>query len=190
MNEHILSKRLAPLRILVFLLCAMRLGVSADATASTIAPYPYVGTSRSGTFYYTVSGSTVAVYKLEDDGTSTKLWKTQMTYAYPSELFLAEGGEHLVRFVAWPRGQQPTAGDSALVFYKRGKVIKAYSSADLAHGHKYIDTAEGFALGRGKPEFIGRIEDHRIRIGIQNGGEYVFDYDTGEIAAVVRDAPK
>jgi hypothetical protein len=170
--------------------CALWLSLATAASALTIAPYPYVQTSQYGRFYFKMVGSLLTVYKLENDGTATELWQTQMDYAYPGELLLPEGGEHLIRFLAWVHEQGPSKDDRVLIFYKHGSIVKTYASADLVTRHRqFIDSSDGFMLGRGKPEILGNYPVFpRIRIGIQDGGEYVFNYDTGEIVAAVKDS--
>jgi hypothetical protein len=106
-----------------------------------------------------------------------------MPYAYPSELFLAGDGQHLVRV----QGRVKDDADTVIVLYKQGRVLRAYICADLVKDKDGAGrTSEGYRIIAGGPGFVDRDGRLRFRVGIVGGSEFVFDCDTGDIVAAVK----
>jgi hypothetical protein len=77
---------------------------------------------------YTHKGFATA-YRLTQAGKFLELYRISDVYSF--EAFLSEDADLLVLMGPWCEGQEPKATDLAVAFYKGGKLLKQYSTADL-----------------------------------------------------------
>jgi hypothetical protein len=68
-------------------------------------------------------------YRVGPDGADEELWRTEGWYS--SEVFLSFDGQYLVAMGPWSSGHEPKNEDLAVSFYRNGKLLKQYSTADL-----------------------------------------------------------
>jgi hypothetical protein len=108
-------------------------------------PLPYVVTAGDGIVYFRMfprprqgnhSDGFGIAYRIRDDGGDVVLWRTQGWYS--TEVFLSHDGYSLVAMGPWNGGSQPTKEDLALAFYRQGKLIKQYSTADLVKDNSKV----------------------------------------------------
>lgn len=170
---------------------AICLSSSEIAADSIVAPSPRV--FSSGRFVFTMNpgerlrkksgrvfdGNGVC-YRLEDDGTLSKVWSTEGWYAY--QVYLSGGGRYLVRMGPWNSGSRPSPDDLALAFYKDGKLLKRYSTSDLIVRPMMLRVTVSHYdwLADHKhpsPELVG----NELRLRTSDQIEYVFDATTGDV---------
>ncbi len=173
--------------ILTFLLLFLCLNIFADEEQSTFA---YVKSAYGGRYFFVMlphrnkyynrsygRGYAVAITRM---GKQKILWRVKGWYAFKT--FLSYDGVYLVRMGNWPRGRTPAKTHLAIAFYKRGKLIKAYSTIDLIKDlskiepstshYNYYTKIIGFTGYNFKFSFV-TIENIR----------YIFDVRTGKIIA-------
>jgi hypothetical protein len=112
-----------------FLLCQPAI---ADEEASNRV---HVRSSSNGLYYaksipdasYGSKGKTMvyAVSKDKDKLIATYKW-------YAQEFFLLDAGPTLVQMGPWARGSEASKDDLAIAFHKAGKLLKSYSTLDIA----------------------------------------------------------
>lgn len=116
-------------------------------------------------------------YKVSGDGTLEEFWR--MKGAYSSQVFLWDDGEHLACIGPWNIGTRPRPTDLAVAFYKRGNLLRRYSTLELVEDplevepstshYEWKDRASPVRLGRGV-----------LSVKTINGISYEFD-ETGKI---------
>ncbi len=128
--------------------------------------------------YYGQEGVTL-VYHVEAD-------ENILLYEYPwyaSEMYLGGNGDGtLVRFGPWCRGSEPLEDHLAIGFYRDGRVIREYSTLEIA------------TLGSGVSESVSHYEVFGQRLGFRSSSYgfffevmgvddvlFCFDLETGEI---------
>ncbi|MBN1534785.1 MAG: hypothetical protein JXA20_19090 [Spirochaetes bacterium] len=122
--------------IAFFAALAISVSVSADDEQST---YPYVSVALTGRYYFKMLPAEKGYYDhdagtgimctLSRQGTEKELWRTGGWYAFRT--YPSYDGECLVRIGNWPRGRRPAKDHLAVAFYKRGVLMKRYSTSDL-----------------------------------------------------------
>ncbi len=135
-----LGKNMNRFILLLAVLITTRAAALADSPGR---PYPFITVSLRGDCYFKMvprstgeradiwrrpDGVGIA-YRLRPDGSEEELWRTQGWYSF--EVFLSPDGKHLVAMGPWNVGSEPKKGDLAVAFYAYGKLLKAYSTADL-----------------------------------------------------------
>jgi hypothetical protein len=160
---------------------------------------PYVTAAPGGEAYFKMipspdgkwgDGFGIA-YRLREDGTDVELWRTKGWYSH--EVFLSVDGEYLVVMGPWNRGHSPNPEDLAVAFYRRGTLLRQYSTAQLVKdGSKVFTTAshyrwlardlERYTKVKKDPESELRIIwKNTFRLKTCDGILYDFDITTGEI---------
>jgi hypothetical protein len=134
--------------LLFFQLLLVPIYASADSPAM---PRPIITVSAMGQFYFKMiperfhfkdnikiidSLAFGQAFKLNEDGSSEKLWGVSGWYSFKT--LLSDDGEYLVRMGDWPEGSEPSHNDIAVVFYKEGKEIKKYSTAELIENKENV----------------------------------------------------
>jgi hypothetical protein len=95
-------------------------------------------------------------YRMDAKGAFQMLYRTEGWYA--DEIFLSRDGRYLVRMGPWARGRAPAKDHLAVAFYRDGKLLKQYSTAELvkdaskvrasvSHYFWRADEAEGSEAG-------------------------------------------
>ena len=186
----------------IFLLITV-LGVAAQNVYadSPRTPFPYVVTAGDGIVYFRMfprphpgnhSDGFGIAYRIRDNGSDLELWRTQGWYF--TEVFLSKDGDFLVAMGPWNGGSEPRKEDLALAFYREGKPIKQYSTADLVKDKSkvrkslshYTWLARDAELikpySERDPEAELRAFSNDIfRLKTCDGLVYFFDMTTGEI---------
>ena len=112
-------------------------------------PYAYVASSPGGRFYFrmvpTVEGSVDRsdgfgiAYRVGNDESDEILWRTEGWYSF--EVFLSFDGRCLVAMGPWNGGSRPSNDHLALAFYRDGKLLREYSTADLVEDGSKVTTS-------------------------------------------------
>lgn len=113
--------------------------------ADTVAPhYPFIAVSFSGKYYFQMlplahvvkssqeyddQDGKGAAYRLNEDGTSNLLWKTEGWYSF--SVFLSEDARHLVRLERLVELGDAPEKSVGIAFYEDGNLLRQYSIADL-----------------------------------------------------------
>jgi len=131
-------------------------------------------------------------YQVQGDGSLKELYRTEGWYSF--QVFVSQDGRHLVRMGPWSVGSEPTKEDLAVAFYKDGKLLKQYSTADLVKDKsKVIPTASHYFWQAPSPVDDELSESERLRLRLHldytnsfelhtiDGWTYSFDVTTGEI---------
>lgn len=114
------------------------LSLASPALADKIGPpQPYETFSADRRFAFSMrvgkdawnhAQASGAMYALQG-GSRKLLWQVKGWYA--PQVFVPAGGQYLVRLGNWPNGCGAKAEDLAVAFYKQGKLLKSWSTADL-----------------------------------------------------------
>lgn len=101
--------------------------------------YPYVTTSCIGKYYFKMipdqeisfdrDRGTGICYRVRRNEKDKVIWKTEGWYSFKT--FLSDDGLYLIRIGNWSRGVEPSDEHLAVAFYKKGKLLKRYSTKDL-----------------------------------------------------------
>ena len=99
--------------------------------------------------------------------------------------------ETVVRIGPWQRGHVPTAEHLAIAFYRNGKLLKRYSTLDIAGDNPAAVAASisHYTVFESGPEMVSVTtssgpmfkEELEIRARTVDGRELVFDLTTGEL---------
>ncbi len=176
-------------------------------------PTPMVTASSGGEFFFVmipekgrVEGRAYVVdrqafgvcYRVNSDGKFEEQWRTHGWYSL--EVYLSDDGRHLVRMGPWSRGDRPARNHLAVAFYKDGKPIKGYSTAQLVRNHgaviKSVSHYRWLARYRYMATGADPTDDAHLRLDWNNifhlttvdGIKYEFDARTGRIIGRSDDA--
>lgn len=141
-----------------------------------------------GKIYEEVKPSGTA-YHLKHDGSTKKLWQIQW-YAY--KVYLSVGCEYLIRMGDWAVGSEPEKTDLAVAFYKKGKLLKQYSTADLIKNKQSVKPSVSHYLWQANDDNYPALKSEWFTgsAGIYSGTFqlitienilYSFDVTTGDI---------
>lgn len=178
--------------LILVCLCLSVTTVMADSPAPML---PKVTTSKQGMIWFKMipvydrgrSGYGVA-YRLGKNGESTELWRVKGWYAF--KVYLSNDGKYLVRLGNWAEGQAPAADDLAVAFYKNGKELKRYSTADLIEDkNSVIRSISHYQWKRHNKGYPKLDWDNEFLLHTIEDKLYHFDSRTGEITrtTVVKD---
>jgi len=123
------------------------------------------------------------LYETRRGGAKNALWKTSGWYARKDRIFLDKSGMYLVR-IGWGGYFRLSRKHDGLLFYKRGRLIKRYSTKDLIRDPSKIRfrsfLPKGCVYGY---KFIkkARLRARRFHVMTMDGRSYVFDIRTGKI---------
>jgi hypothetical protein len=109
------------------------------------------------------------------------MWRTSGWYSY--QTYISRDGKYLVRLGNWPRGEGPSEKHLGIAFYKKGKLLKSYSTRELiknvslvprsASHYRFLKEVEGFDPPTSLQFVIKTVDNVR----------YVFDVQNGEITS-------
>src|SRR3990167_1569521 len=102
----------------------------------------YVKSSECGQYYaksipeesYGFKGKTL-IFKVDKD--SDELVQTYDWYA--PQIYIFDNGLSIVRLGPWPRGQKASQDHSAIAFFKNGRLLKDYSTLDIAGSEDNVE---------------------------------------------------
>jgi len=158
---------------------------------SPIPPYTRATTSGGGTAvfvmvpklengYFRPDQSSGTMYLVGDDGSLTKQWSVSGWFSH--DVFLTNDGAYLVRFGPWNLGAHPRKEDLALSFYKAGKLLRSYSTAEMVSDPKAVRVTTGHYEWRSdEAPYIDRNEFWLTTI---EGRFFVFDLESGAITTI------
>jgi hypothetical protein len=135
------------------------------------------------------------MHQLQQDGTFKELYRVQGWYSW--KVYVSEKGRHLVRMGPWNTGSRPQKDHLAVAFYKDGKLLKSYSTAELVKDHGKVaasvshyqweaaDSSENLSEGQIASLKAGLGYDYTNRFVLHtiDGWTYSFNTDTGEITS-------
>ena len=75
------------------------------------------------------SGPYIAINRCEEDGSFKELWRIKDFYSFAT--FLTSDGKYLVAMGPWNWGDKPSKEDIALSFFRDGKLIRQFSTAEI-----------------------------------------------------------
>jgi hypothetical protein len=190
----------------VFYVCLIALSCSlsnvfADDEQSQ---YSYVIASLGGRYFFLMKSDpndiynrekgTGICYEVTNNGEFKELWRTEGWYSFGT--FLASSVDsdnrpkrlhhYLVRLGNWPRGRKLSADHVGVGFYKDGKLLKLYSTADLIRNESAIHPSVSHY------EYLDNKFEPTLEYQYQTGGwifklvtiegvHYQFDVKTGQI---------
>ena len=120
-----------------------------------------------------------AMYAILRDGTEKALWKVSGWYSF--KVFVPDGGQYLVRMGNWSSGCGASAEDLAVVFYKQGKQLKSYSTADLIRNPKAVECSISHYVWYRQIKGLSPQDPHHFSLVTLENREIVFNVTTGEI---------
>jgi hypothetical protein len=187
------------MKILAILSCALAVTASSLFADSPAPPVPYVAVAPRGAAYFKMiprpggkweDGFGIA-YRLRQDGSDEELWRTDGWYSF--EVFLSYDGDYLVAMGPWNAGHEPGKEDMAVAFYRRGKLLRQYSTADLVKDKSKVRASVSHYMWLARD--VGRFPeakkdteaelrifcDNTFRLKTCDGIVYEFDMTTGEI---------
>jgi hypothetical protein len=175
---------------LIFVLGSLS-SVFADREASQI---PYVTAAPGGRCFFLMKSDpnniwnrekgTGVCYEVTLQGEFKELWRTDGWYSFKT--FLTADGHYLIRLGNWPRGRKLSADHVGVGFYKDGKLLKLYSTADLIRNesaiqlsvshYQYLDYKHEPSL-----EYQPEKKYPIFKLVTIDGLHYQFDVKTGQI---------
>jgi len=132
-------------------------------------------------------------YKLSEEGVLEELYRTSGWYSF--RVFVSDDGKYLVQMGPWNAGHRPEKDHLAVAFYKNGKLLKSYSTADLvqdpdkvmASASHYMWLAPHYNLKLSAGEAYSlrpRLDyDNKFTLNTIDGWTYEFDATNGKIAS-------
>ncbi len=146
----------------------------------------YITASERGQFYFKMvpdpsydreKGAGICFEVIAGE-TDKILWKTAGWYSL--QVYLSEDGEYLARMGHWPRGQDVSPEDLAVAFYKKGELLKSYSTMDLIKDSSSVErTLSHYSWIKGEPVY--KSSENQLIIVTTENIEYTFDMTSGEI---------
>ena len=119
-------------------------------------------------------------YKVAANGALKEIWNVSGWFAF--QVFLSDDGEHLVRMGPWNVGREPKKTDLAVAFYKRGKLLKEYSTADLVEDKAAVLTSVTHYRWLALTDTALMLDpDNIFHIRTIDNIQYDFDITTGDI---------
>jgi hypothetical protein len=131
-------------------------------------------------------------YRVSADGSLKEIYRTKGWYSF--QVFVSRDGRYIVRMGPWSVGHEPAKDDLAVAFYKDGKLLKEYSTAELVKDKsKVIATTSHYFWQAPSPVDDGVSENMRLKIRLHldytntfdlhtiDGLTYSFDVTTGKI---------
>lgn len=135
--------------------------------------------------------------KWEEDGNLKVLYRTKGWYSF--RVFVSRSGRYLVRMGPWSVGSEPTKDDLAVAFYKEGKLLKKYSTAELVKDKSKVIASTSHYFWRAPSPLddgITKVERLKFRLHLDDtnvfdlhtidGWTYSFDVTTGKIKSTVK----
>jgi len=176
------------LTIIIIFLITCPIIIKADDEQST---FPYISVSTSGKYYfkmipgqndyYNHDTGTGAMCTLSRDGKETVLWTVTGWYSFRT--YPSYDGECLVRLGNWPRGKGPSKDHLAVAFYKKGLLLKRYSTIDLIKDmSKVYPSVSHYEYLCGRSGFDGF--NYLFSLITIDKIQYQFDVRTGDIVSI------
>ncbi len=175
---------------LIFVLGSLS-SVFADREASQI---PYVTAAPGGRCFFLMKSDpnniwnrekgTGVCYEVTQQGEFKELWRTDGWYSFKT--FLTADGHYLIRLGNLPRGRKPSADHVGVGFYKDGKLLKLYSTADLIRNESAIQLSVShyqYLDYKHEPSLEYQPEEKHLIFNLVtiDGLHYQFDVKTGQI---------
>ena len=132
-------------------------------------------------------------YRMDKDGKFTELYRTTDWYSF--EVHVSMNGRHLVQMGPWNGGSTPKTNHLAIAFYRDGKLLKSYSTAELIRDPQQVDTTVSHYDWRAPSRRAKLTEgqvlqlqpklsyDDKFTLHTIDGWTYVFDATTGAIVS-------
>lgn len=116
-------------------------------------------------------------YRIDNTGKENVLWRVNGWYSFNT--YISDDGEHLIRLGNLPSGKEPKLEDLGIAFYKKGVLLKRYSTKDLLSAtpaksffphYRFLYSINGILLWP---------KDNLFSIITTDYHEHVFDIRTG-----------
>lgn len=119
-------------------------------------------------------------YRVDANGEITELWKVSGWFSF--QVFLSDDGEYLVRMGPWNFGHEPKVGDLAVAFYKKGHLLKEYSTSDLIEDKSAVITSVTHYEWLANIDSALMLDQNNVfMIRTIDNIQYEFDVTTGSI---------
>jgi len=199
----LMRQRLLTLTCLLVTLCV---GVRADEEASNV---PHVAVDQYGRCYaksvpaesYGSKGETnVYAVDRQDRLVETYAWYSGQVYLQCfTPMPDRQVAISVVQFGPWARGRKANDDDLALAFYARGKLLRRYSTLDIAGSpdrisnsvshYTVISRVEGYVQVRRLEGIVRSASESAFAVVTVDGRRLLFDPATGDIIASVDGEP-
>jgi hypothetical protein len=141
------------------------------------------------------------MYRLQRNGALKEIYRIKGWYSW--KVYVSEKGQYLVQRGPWNRGQRPEKDHLAVAFYKDGKLLKRYSTAELVKDHSKVRSsvshyeweAEG-SIENPSGDRIASLTagfsyDYTKSFSLHtiDGWTYSFDVETGNIRSSEKTVP-
>lgn len=127
------------------------------------------------------------MYTVRLDGSLEKKWNVEGWYSFGT--YPSDDGVYLTRFGDWPTGDSPKKEDLAVAFYKQGKLIRTYSTADLIVDPKKVRVTVSHYQWLAEGQH-GHFYYKQFGLTTIEGREIIFDLESGEITKVYEPNPE
>lgn len=176
------------LHVMIVLLFSAPYASKADSQA---APYAKATVSWNGRFVFiavpddgdSLGGSGVC-YEVMKTGELKKMWSIAGWYSYLS--FLSNDGQYLIRVSDWPTGNTPSSDDLAIAFYRKGLLLRSYSTLDLVRDPEKVSKSVSHYEFLRDADFVVPEHLNQFRLRTMDDIAYVFDIRTGDIVTAVQ----
>ena len=188
------------MKIYMIVLSVIILGV-AFVVATTYADQevvngPYVRACDYGIIYARAvpadgddrEAGTTRIYRVrEQEDQKDELWTTYNWYAQDMVIAWTGKGVCVIRFGPWPRGHKATADQLAVAFYLEGKLLKSYSTLDIAGKADNVETSKSHYTVIKKHSTTRGPVDNRFTLNVEtvDGRIISFDPTTGETISTI-----
>ena len=152
---------------------------------------PYVKASPWGSFYaksipaegYGLKGKTKVYQVTDKDDLLVQEYDWYSPNVFLEGFSASPDTVCVVQTGAWSRGYEASSGELALAFYKTGKLLKSYSTLDIAGTNNNVSSSEShYTVIKNLPGFR-RSYGNKLLFDAEaiDGRMITFDTDTGEI---------
>lgn len=171
--------------------CCLASLVLADTPAD---PYAYVTSTDSGKYFASVVPALmkephwdvvlreayISIKECQDDGSFKELWRIKDFYSF--RVFLSSDAKFLVAIGPWNMGDKPSKEDIALSFYKEGKLMRNFSTAEIIDDPAKVSVSVSHYQWQdySDPQYP-RLEDHLFEIKTTEGRVVAFGMTDDEI---------
>lgn len=135
--------------------------------------------------------------RLNKSGKFEDLYRTSGWYSF--EIFVSHDGVYLVRMGPWNVGHKPQKDHLAVAFYKNGKLLKSYSTAQLVKDHEKVVASVSHYMWQASASYLPDLTeqqrqalapclnyDNTFKVHTIDGWTYEFDVTTGDIKSTTK----
>jgi len=159
-----------------------------------LPPYAYVAVNADGKYFASVVPPLakgpdwhvilrkpyIALHQCQEDGSFKELWRIGNVYSFG--VYLTVDAEFLIVMGSWNEGDRPSKEDVALSFYRDGKLIREFSTAEVIDDPKKVSVSVSHYDWRDHSDArYPRVEGHLFEIKTTEGRVVAFGMDDSGI---------